>query len=46
MVGRFREIENMQQRRGTVITHDKAHENERSDEAMNGKVRENFAREP
>ena len=36
----------MQQRRVAVITHDKAHKNERSDEAMNGKVGENFAREP
>jgi len=36
----------MQQHRGAVFTHDKAHENERSDETMNGKVGENFAREP
>ena len=40
------ERENMQECRGAVITHDKAHKNERSDEAMNSKVGENFAREP
>ena len=32
------EKENMQQYRGAVFTHDKAHKNERSDETMNGKV--------
>ena len=46
-IARFkREVESMQQHRGAVFTHDKAHENERSDETMNGKVGENFAREP
>ena len=40
------ERENMQECRGAVITHDKAHKNERGDEAMNSKVGENFAREP